>query len=399
MSLWMIIPLLLVVPAASVLLYYFTAKRRRQPIYDKRESRWRKKKPSDIDFVRFSLFLIGDAGAPSLLGPDPVLELLRSRMLSAQQEKSGVFFLGDNIYPHGMPRPQDPLHDVAEKRLLRQLRALEGYKGKVWFISGNHDWNKGREDGYEYVRRQQFYVESYFGRQDVYLPRNGCPGPVELDVNESLAIVAINTQWWVQEGMKPMGKTAGCSVDSEHEFFLKLDAILESNARSNKKIVVIGHHPVYSQAYHGGNFSLKQHIFPLTSIHKRLYVPIPVAGSLYPIYRKYIGSKEDMSHPKYKNLRKRLLDIFKKYPGLIYASGHDHNLQYIQKNGQHYIISGAGCKVNHVQKGGGAVFAHAHKGFMKLDFYYGGEVWLEVWEPPENGDSESLIFRKQIIGF
>ena len=171
--------------------------------------------------------------------------------------------------------------------------------------------------------------------------------------------------------------------------------MLERN--KNKNILVTAHHPLYSQAYHGGSFSIKQHLFPLTDLHKKLYVPIPLAGSLYPIYRKYIGAKEDMSHPKYRNLRKRLLGIFKKYDNLIHVSGHDHNLQYIKKNKQHFIISGAGSKTAYVQSGGGSRFTHAHKGFAKLDFYYSGDVWLEFWEPLDEGEGGKVAYRTLLV--
>ena len=141
---------------------------------------------------------------------------------------------------------------------------------------------------------------------------------------------------------------------------------------------------------------MKQHLFPLTDANKKLYVPLPIAGSLYPIYRRYIGSKEDMSHPLYKRLRKRLIDIFKKYDNLIYAAGHDHNLQYIFKHNQHFIVSGAGSKVKHVQKHSDAIFTHAHKGFYNLSFYE-NETWLEVFEPHKNKEEGHLVFRKKMF--
>jgi calcineurin-like phosphoesterase family protein len=377
--------------AALVIWYFLSGKRRRRAYYHKKEN-WREKSPTDMEVIKHSVFLIGDAGAPSLIHTDHNLDLLRSLILRAGK-RSSLFFLGDNIYPRGMPRPNDPLHEVSEKRILRQLKVTEGYEGRVCFISGNHDWNKGRKGGYESLRRQQFYIESYFGRKDVYLPRNGCPGPVELIINDKLTIIVINTQWWVHGETIPLGKENGCEVESEHEFFLKLKDLLEKNKA--KKILVVGHHPLHSVAYHGGSFSIKQHLFPLTDIHKKLYVPLPVAGSIYPIYRKYIGAKEDMSHPKYKNMRKRLLDIFKDYENLIYVSGHDHNLQYIKKGKQHFIVSGAGCKTAYVQSGGGSRFTHAHKGFAKVDFYYNGDVWLEFWEPEEEGRGK-VAYRTQL---
>jgi predicted MPP superfamily phosphohydrolase len=379
---------------AGVIIFYFsTGKRRRRPHYNKLHKKWREDFPTDMEVVKYSVFLIGDAGAPSLIQADHNLELLRSQLLKAGK-RSAVFFLGDNIYPKGMPRTTDALHEVAEKRLLQQLKTLKDYEGKICFISGNHDWNKGREGGYESVRRQQFYVESYFGSRDVFLPRNGCPGPEEIQINDDLVIIVINTQWWVQGGYRPSGEKDGCIVENEHEFFLLLEEMMERN--KDKKILVIGHHPMYSMAFHGGTFSIKQHLFPLTELNKRLYVPLPVAGSLYPIYRKYIGAREDMSHPKYKNMRRRLLDIFKKYDNLVYAAGHDHNLQYIKKRNQHYIVSGSGCKVTYVHKGKHSLFTHAHKGFVRLDYYFNDTVWIEVWEPQEDGGGK-LAYRKQII--
>jgi hypothetical protein len=197
----------------------------------------------------------------------------------------------------------------------------------------------------------------------------------------------------VHGGKRPEGKKDGCAVDNEQEFFTELEKILERN--KEKKIIVIGHHPMYSQAYHGGHFNMKQHLFPLTEVNEKLYIPLPLLGSIYPMYRKFIGSREDMAHPKYKSMRKRLIDIFCKYDNLIYAAGHDHNLQYLQEHKQHYIISGAGCKINYVKHGKGAQFTHAHKGFFRLDYFTNGATWLEAWEPDEEGKAV-LAYRKEI---
>jgi len=145
---------------------------------------------------------------------------------------------------------------------------------------------------------------------------------------------------------------------------------------------------------HGGKFTVKQHLFPLTAAHKKFYLPLPGAGSIYPLYRRFIGAREDMSHPRYKVLRKNLLRIFKKYSNLIYAAGHDHNLQYFHYKHNHYIVSGAGSKTAFVKKGSKATFTHEHTGFFVLDFYE-QETWLRVLEPgPEENNSE--IFRVKL---
>jgi hypothetical protein len=377
----------------GVIVYYVSnRKKRKTPFYHTRDKNWENLSPRGGQKINFSVFLIGDAGAPSLNHPEPNFEILKKQLAEAR-ENSAVFFLGDNVYPRGLPPLLHPLREQGEKRLLKQLDMLKNYPGKVCFISGNHDWNRGHAGGLEAVLRQQLYIENHLARQDVYYPRNGCPGPSELILNDEITAIVINTQWWVHNGRKPLGKKNGCTVNSENEFFLELEKLLEKN--KNKKLLIIGHHPMYSRAYHGGNFNLKQHLFPLTEVKRHLYVPLPVLGSLYPMYRKYIGSREDMAHPRYKKMRKRLINLFSKYEDLIYAAGHDHNLQYIREHKQHYIVSGAGCKIAYVQHGHGALFTHAHIGFFRLDYYSNGDVWMEVWEPDKKG-AGVIAYRKEI---
>jgi hypothetical protein len=382
----------LLVLIAVIIYYVANSKKRRTAFYTKDSKGWEEVKPRVEQKINFTIFLIGDAGAGSLLKTEPNFAILREQLLKADAN-SAIFFLGDNVYPYGLPEPTHPLHARGERRLLEQLRIVEGFKGRVCFISGNHDWNKGRKGGYKAMMRQQAYIEAYFGKEGVYLPRNGCPGPVEVRLSDEITSVVINTQWWVHNGKRPEGKKDGCDVDNEHEFFVELEKLLEKN--KEKKLIVIGHHPMYSQAYHGGHFNMKQHLFPLTEVNKKLYIPFPLLGSIYPIYRKFIGSREDMAHPKYKSMRKRLIGIFSKYDDLIYAAGHDHNLQYLKENRQHYIISGAGCKINFVKHGKGAQFTHAHKGFFRLDYFTNGDIWLEAWEPGEQGEAV-LAYRKEL---
>ena len=310
----------------------------------------------------YSVFLLGDSGKPKLDGTDEVLNLLKVK-LSEKQENSIAIFLGDNIYPNGLPDLNDPKRSLAEKRIKIQLDTLSGYKGKVFFISGNHDWNKGKKGGLEYVRRQEKFIEDYLDRGNVYLPDMGCPGPVEVDISPFFRIIFINTQWWVQKGKKPIGPKEGCLARSESDFYHLFDDLLY---KSNKTTLIVAHHPLYSKAIHGGAFSYKQHIFPLRFLNKNLFVPLPVAGSLYPLYRKYFGAVEDISYPPYRRMKKKLLQVMNHHENLIYVAGHDHNLQYIKKHGLHYLISGSGSSAAYVRKGRSSVFSYSVKGFLEL---------------------------------
>ncbi len=321
------------------------------------------------------IILIGDAGAPNLFTKDPVLCMLKD--LLPGHKDSVVAFLGDNIYPNGLPSEYDPRRILAEKRLKAQLDVIKNFPGSIVFLSGNHDWNKGRSNGLEYVKREEKYVEDYFGGRDVFVPSDGCPGPVEVQVNDQLALIVLNTQWWVQLGERPIGSQCNCNVETEPEVFSRLEELIIKN--KGKRIIVLGHMPVYSYGVHGGRLKIRYHLFPLTLFKKRAYIPLPVLGTLMALFRRFIGLKEDLAHPRYRQFRKQIKAVLQKYPDVIYAAGHEHNLQHIQKHGNHFIVSGSGSKSQTVKTGKYSHFATRKNGFFRLLVNHDLSVDVEAW--------------------
>lgn len=337
----------------------------------------------------YEVILIGDSGNIARNQPEPVFELLKKHL--PVDARSAVVFLGDNVYPKGLPDTDDPWRNDAESVLKKHYEVVKDYPGKVIFLSGNHDWNKGKRDGFEYVIRQEKYLEKLFGSENVLLPAGGCPGPKEIQVSDHLTLIAINTQWWIQHGFRPIGKPNGCSVSSETEFFIELEKILEKNKQ--KRVLVLGHYPIYSYSMHGGKFTWRHHLFPLTIYKKRAMLPLPIVGSLLPLYRKYYGAKEDLAHPKFRQLRKHLKRLFRMNPNVIYAAGHEHNLQHIQKYGNNYIVSGAASKSTYVRKGTYGKFGLAAKGFFKLRFHADKRVEIESWIVDKENENGQLVYQ------
>lgn len=336
--------------------------------------------------------MVGDTGNVQRYGTDPVLDTLKAHF--DENQHSAVIFLGDNVYPRGLPDYGHALRKDAEDTLIAHKRVLSDYHGKVLFISGNHDWDKGREDGFNYIIRQEKYLQKLFGYNVMY-PTGGCPGPTEVSINHQLTIILINTQWWLQPGYRPIGKDCGCRVESEEEFFKVLTEIIEKN--KGKHILIAGHAPVFSYAIHGGRYKLRHHIFPFTVYHKKAYVPLPLVGSILPIYRKYFGAKEDIAHPRYRHLRRRLIEIFKNYSGIIYAAGHEHNLQHISKEQNQFIISGAGSKLKYVlREGKNLKFGMKAKGFFKLRVEPDGFAKIEAWVTDPHSKKGRLVYEYNI---
>jgi hypothetical protein len=338
------------------------------------------------DSAAFTVFLIGNAGDGTSQEHQANLRLLRSQLLAAGK-RSAVVFLGDNVHPRGLPDEGSPGRKEAEQSLLSQLEVLKDYDGQVFFIPGNHDWNKGGTQGWKTLKNQEAFIEAYLNRGNVFLPDGGCPGPVEISLTDQITLVMLDTQWALHPWEKP-GAESDCEAKDPSAVLVQLDDILNRNR--HKHLLVAGHHPVYTYGRHGGYSTFKQHLFPLTDLHPGFYLPLPLVGSLYPLYRKLLGSSQDVAHPSYRLLRRSLGSVLEQYPGLVFASGHERSLQHIEKDSLHWIVSGAGAQHTPVRKGKDSRFAAARAGFARLDYGPGREVRLTYWSPTDGEPNQAL---------
>ncbi|MGB0521576.1 MAG: BamA/TamA family outer membrane protein [Flammeovirgaceae bacterium] len=363
-----------------------------KPFYNTAVKDWATQQPASDANLTQTVFLLGDAGKPATQPLEPTFVLLKKQMQQAGN-KSSIIYLGDNIYPNGLPDSTDKRRATAEKYLKTQLDLLANYEGKAIMIPGNHDWDRMGKHGLRYLKNQQDFVHEYLGKEGVFLPTDGCPGPVEVQLNQEVLLLVIDTQWWLHPWEKT-GEEDGCDIETEYDVLIQLADIIKQN--KDKKIIVAGHHPLFSNGLHGGHAKPTTHLFPLTDAKKNLYVPLPVLGSVYVFYRTVLGNVQDIPNPRYKALKKALLKIFETHPNLMYVAGHDHNLQYFKKGEQHYIVSGAGCKQTYTTHRKKAQFAYGHKGFSRVNFYDNGDVWLEFWVPSESEEGK-MIFRQKLM--
>ncbi len=328
-----------------------------------------------VEDVEVSLYLIGDAGAPAE-GGEPVLQALRTDLLAHTGEKL-VVFLGDNIYPKGMPEADAPDRAEAERRIRDQIQAVLDGGARGVFIPGNHDWQKGGTDGWWRVYRQMEYLDRY-GTEVELLPRNGCPGPVARDVGSRLRLIILDTQWYLHGGPKP-GAWSSCRVRSPDALG---DSLRAEVARAGDRTVIIAaHHPLESNGPHGGHFTAKQHIFPLTEGASWAWLPLPIIGSLYPLSRQSGISSQDQSSGNHKRMVAAFDSAFAGQPPLVYAAGHEHHLEVLEGESAGYLlVSGAGI-YHHASSTAwrdNTRFAAEEAGYMRLDVLRNGAIRLAV---------------------
>jgi hypothetical protein len=357
---------------------------------------WESLQPPNDSQLKHRMYLVGDAGKANLGETTPVLKYLKSR-LAEEGEQSSIIYLGDNIYPDGMPGKESKERELAEHRLTNQLEILDNFKGQPIFIPGNHDWNNGLKG----LARQEKFVNKYLNKgieddddwETFFYPEGGCPGPEVLEINDQLVVIVIDSEWWLADWDKEPKIHDGCEVKNKFMFkFLFENAVRKYR---NKNVVVALHHPLYSNGPHGGNFTLKQHIFPLTTVSKNLYIPLPGLGTIAAGLRKSGINKQDISNPVFKELKEVIMAASEKNGNFIYVSGHEHNLQYLENEEQTFIVSGAGSKNNASSLGKGAKFGYGKKGYSTIDFYEDGQAWTSFYVPNEDGTDAKLVFRQK----
>ncbi|MGK7395877.1 MAG: hypothetical protein ACNS62_14960 [Candidatus Cyclobacteriaceae bacterium M3_2C_046] len=369
-----------------------------KPYYQKHWKDWEQQSMPTAN-LRHTVFLIGDTGSPLLDQSAPVLNMLDYKLTQLDQKsgsapdsnrsKHAVIYLGDNIYYHGLPPPDAPDRQAKETIINRQMDAVKDHQARLFFIPGNHGWNFSSAGGLGSILRQEKYIEDYLNNNDVFYPKGGCPGPVTVALGPDLLLLFVNSEWWLTKQDKPIGLD-DCGIESNLDFLVQIDDILKNN--QDKHILLNIHHPLFSNGNHGGHFSLKDHIFPLTIKRPYLYLPLPLIGSLYPLMRMYGISRQDIPNPTYQQLKNSLLSLIQDYDNLVLASGHDHNLQYHTYHQTHHIISGSGSKTGFAVKGYDAAFVHQSYGLAQLSYFENGEVWLEFWVPdPKNPDGKSTF--------
>jgi hypothetical protein len=305
----------------------------------------------------YSVYLIGDAGEDTTSGA--ALLMLKDELNSNPQ--STVVFLGDNDYPNGFK-----INDhSSEQKLWAQLDVLKDYQGNAFFIPGNHDWDAQKRKGLKRLKDEETFINNYLksnsrikNKDDAaFLPADGLPGPQSVMLTKDLRLIIIDTQWFLHAYKK---NKIGSKKKTKQLFYRHLDSLLEYSKLNNQQVIITAHHPMFTNGKHSRKLE------PLRFLIN--YTPFQIFGQLG--LNRLLS--QDLSQPRYKKMRRRMLGSFSKYNNIVYVSGHDHNLQLFKEGENKYIVSGCGSKKEQLKKRKrfDSVFEDDSKtGFVKLEYY------------------------------
>jgi hypothetical protein len=309
--------------------------------------------------IETTLFLIGDAGEPDPRQVGPPLDSLTAQAAAAP-ERSIIFFLGDNIYPAGIPQEGAAEWADARRRMEAQVRAIPAGAQGI-FVPGNHDWANSGPFGLYSIRLQEQFIASLArGRNIRLLPSNGCPGPVSIDVGR-LRLVSLDTQWWLHSFIV-RDSVSNCPTNT----VAAVTSALREQVRppGDGRIVVVGaHHPLITGGEHGS-----------------------YCGVTGP-FRRFGGRSQDIMSSANRTMRDSLRSAFRGRPPLAFVAGHDHSLQVLRGGEEvdYLLVSGAGApsKVSCAVRMRESYYVSARSaGFMRLDIMKGKGVLLRVFRYP-----------------
>lgn len=339
--------------------------------------------------IKYRVILIGDAGE---------MNPFQARALSnaAKQvipQKTTVIYLGDNVYPTGMGLPGSKEEETSKKILQSQFVPMRKMGAAVYFVPGNHDWDRSGPNGLLKVEAEDAYLKLQNDSLVKLLPGNGCPDPVAIQLTDQLTIIAYDSEWWLfpYQKKKPEGD---CDCNTKADVVAKMKDLLDKN--SGKVILLASHHPFQSYGPHGGYFTLKNHLFPLTSLNSNLYIPLPIIGSLYPLLRGTLLNPEDLKHPEYKNMISSVNSVFGSYPNVTYVAGHEHGLQLI-KGKQLQVVSGSGSKTTPNKLGKNALFHESKQGYVIADQLLNNDMRYEYYIYTDTGVEKVFTYVKPFV--
>ena len=311
--------------------------------------------------IETTVFLIGDAGEPDPRRSVPALDSL-ARQAAEAPGRTIIVFLGDNVYPNGVPVDSSLTWPDARRRLAAQVNTVPAGARGI-FLPGNHDWAGTGPYGLYAVRLEERLIASLAHGRDIrMLPGNGCPGPVAFDAGR-LRLIALDTQWWLQDFIV-RDEQSNC-VNTIGGVTAALRALIETK-QEGRITIAAGHHPLMTGGEHGG-----------------------YCGLTGP-FRRLGGQSQDILSSSNRTMRDSLESAFKSDPPLVYAAGHDHNLQVMKgaPNVQYLVVSGAGSE----DKASCAVYmresyyvSQHRTGFMRVDILKGKGVMLSVFDYTGNG--------------
>ncbi|MEP0731711.1 MAG: metallophosphatase, partial [Nonlabens ulvanivorans] len=231
---------------------------------------------------------------------------------------------------------KDGYTEDAKTDVIKQFETLKSFNGKVIFTPGQNEW---AINGHRDVRDLEKFIQKNSAAK--FYPDEGCPIK-KTDIADNVVLITVDSQWYLEDWNNHIYLNEDCDIKNRTEFFLEFESILKKS--QGKIIMVAMHHPIFSNTNEGL------------------------------IARTGGTSLHNFQNKQNRKFRNRLITLARQTEDIFFVSGHDENLQYINKHGIPQIISGAAGKTRKTSLNNDNDFASSENGYARIDIYKGGKV-------------------------
>ncbi|HKL37176.1 MAG TPA: hypothetical protein VJ899_12860 [Salegentibacter sp.] len=285
-------------------------------------------------------------------------KVLKAIVEASKKDREATLLVPGNFLP-AMGFPKNGTKREVQKQFLKKnlLNAVKEFNGTVVFTPGQNEWTTQGQDAIDDL---ESFLQDNQSNIEVW-PDDGCPIESE-DISPDVILVTVDTQWYLENWDKHPNMNAKCDIKTRERFFAEFkDDIKDAHG---KTILVSMQHPVMSNS-------------------KRSFAE-KIGGF----------SPQDYQHAEHRYLRSRLETLASQFDNVIFVSGKDENLQYLEDDGIPQIISGSigkPKKLNIRKKN--EHFGTIESGYAKLKLYKNNETLVELFKV---SDIENPIFSKTI---
>lgn len=269
--------------------------------------------------------------------------ILNEIVKSSKDGDSASLLIVGNLVPEaGYPNKDNGRDKTKEYLQENILEPLKDFKGRLIFAPGVNEWQADAPDNIDDL--ESFLQDN---SRAEFWPDDGCPIEGE-DLNDDVHLVTVDSQWYLEDWDDHPYINNKCDYKTRDQFIVEFADELKDN--QGKIILVAVHHPIMSKTRQG-------------------------------FFERTIGAgTQNFRNPAYVELRGKLQTLASRYNDVIFLSGNDQNLQFVQDDGIEQIISGITENPEKAkpEKDKGH-FAGYNLGYAKVNMYADGSSTVEYF--------------------
>lgn len=303
--------------------------------------------------VSHSFYITSNVGNVPFNEAQKILEQINNA--SVNDNEATLLLIGNVLDKEGFSSHDDEQNEV--KNNLQPLMNLwDNFNGNVILTPGENEWLK---DAPQSIDDLESFLQD--NSKAKFWPNDGCPLEKET-INNEVVLEMVDSQWFLEDWDDHPYINEKCEHKTRDQFLAEFKDDLKDS--QGKTVIVAVYQPVMSNT-------------KVSVIDKM--------GGFTP---------ESYQNSQNRQLRGRMETIASQFEDVIFVSGKDRNLQYLEDDGIPQIISGAIGEIDKARAPKEEHFESEKQGYAKLTVFKDGSSQVEFFKVTDN--TSQSIFTKTI---